>query len=68
MFLETITFLGNDVLVPISKIECVTYKATDNGYQICIKGQGEWEWQENFDSIEPANERYKMIKQILKAK
>ncbi len=68
-FLETITFLGNDVLIPIHKIEYIMFKITDRGsYEINIKGKGKYEWSEFFDDEKKAEKRYNMIKEILEAK
>ncbi len=66
-FLETITLLGNDVLVPIKDIQYVIYKINIEGnYEIHIKGKEENLWIECFDSNKKkADARYKMIKRIL---
>lgn len=68
-FLETITFLGNDVLVPIKRIEYIMFRINENGsYEISIKGRGKYEWFEHFGEDEKkANARYEMIKGIVNA-
>lgn len=68
-FLETVTFLGNDVLVPINSIRCITCRIGERGsYQIAITGEGEWEWVEHFEDSKKCDIRYKMIKEIIGAK
>jgi hypothetical protein len=68
-FLESITWLDNDVLIPIANIQHIVMKAKDNGgYQITIKGQGELEWEEHFKNEKDARTRYEMIKEIIEAK
>lgn len=37
-FLETITFFGDDVLVPIKDIKLISIKYGENGWEIRIKG------------------------------
>lgn len=65
-FLETITGLGNDVLVPISKIELIWCTYGANGWEIHIKGQEQYEWVEHFGKeSERFNRRYEMIKYLL---
>ncbi len=66
MFLETITFFGNDVLVPISKIELIWITHDENGGEIHIKGEGKLEWVEFFGKDdEKLNARYEQIKKIV---
>jgi len=69
-FLETITFMGNDALVPIDSIKVITYRVNENGsYEIIITGKGKFEWVECFDKDKKkADARYKMIKEIIEAK
>lgn len=67
-FLETVTFFGNDALVPINRIECITFRVSDTGsYEINIKGKGKYEWAEFFEDEEEAQARYAMIKKIIEA-
>jgi len=66
-FIETITFMGNDVLVPIKKIEYIMMRANEKGYEITIKGRHEFEWVEHFADHKKALVRYKMIMKIIKA-
>jgi len=69
MFLETITFLGNDVLIPINRIEYIMLNINEKGtYVITIKGEGKYEWVEHFSNNKLALERYDQIKNIIKAK
>ncbi len=69
-FLETITFFGNDVLVPIDKIQYISMRMNNNNsWEIVIKGEGEYEWVEHFGTNSAkAQERYEMIKDIVEAK
>lgn len=68
-FLETITFMGNDALVPIDRIKYINMCADGDGYKIKIHSD-DGEWAECFykSESEKANKRYKMIKEILGAK
>jgi hypothetical protein len=65
-FLETITALGNDVLVPINRIKYV-YTGHD-GENYCIKiASDDGDWVENFGEDEAKmNARYNFIKHYLK--
>lgn len=69
LFLESITFFGNDFLVPINKITSITFSCEENGYKINIKGGEFFEIEEHFcrDEKKKANNRYKMIKKIVRA-
>lgn len=65
-FLETITGWGDGVLVPVSKIELIWVKYGTNGWEIHIKGQGDYEWVECFEKDnEKLNKRWEQIKKIL---
>jgi hypothetical protein len=65
-FLETITALGNDVLVPVSQIKIIWITYGQNGWEIHIKGQDNNEWIECFEKDEKKlNVRWTMIKYIL---
>jgi len=67
-FLKTITFLGNDVLIPINKIENILISYND-GWRIKIKGEGDYSWEECFgDDEAKCYTRYEMIKEIIGAK
>ena len=64
-FLETITFLGNDALVPIDRIKYINLSYND-GYRIKITSD-DGDWEECFGKDqEKANKRYEMIKKIIK--
>ncbi len=65
-FLETITFLGNDALVPIDKIKYINTSYSDKSYKISITGY-DGDWVECFDDEEKMQKRYKMIKRIIQA-
>jgi len=65
-FLETITNLGNDVLVPIDRIKYINLSYV-NGWRIIITSD-DGDWEECFDnSISDASERYRKIKEIIEA-
>ncbi len=67
-FLETLTFLGNDILIPIDRIEYIVWRVNEKGcHEINIKGEGKFEWVEIFDTREKAEVRYNMIKKIIEA-
>ncbi len=65
-FLETITFLGNEALVPIDKIKYINLSATERGYKITITGY-DGDWEEHFPDNKKAYIRYKIIKKIIEA-
>ncbi len=68
-FLETITFMGNDVLVPVDRIQYIMARCGEKGWEISIKGEGEFEWVEHFgDDDKKMLKRYNMIKHILEVK
>ena len=67
MFLETITFLGNDALIPIEKIKYINTGYSERSYKIIITGY-DGDWVECFDTDEKMKIRYEMIKKIIKAK
>lgn len=65
-FLETITFSGEDALVPIDRIKFVFRYYGEHGLKIKIVTD-DGEFEEGFDKNEDkANLRYEMIKKILK--
>lgn len=68
-FLETVTFMGNDVLIPIDRIKYINMSSNENGFVIKITSD-DGEWDENFYIKEEikAKKRYKMLKEIIKAK
>lgn len=68
MFLETITFLGDDCLLRIDDIECVFVSATQDSYQINIMMYGGDKHTEGFSDNEKLNTRYQEIKEILGAR
>ncbi|MFI5405446.1 MAG: hypothetical protein ACHQ1D_02915 [Nitrososphaerales archaeon] len=66
-FLETITFLNNDALVPVDRIKHINYSLSEDGYRITITSD-DGSWIECFDqNKEKANKRYEMIKGIIEA-
>lgn len=67
-FLETITWMGNDALVPIKDIQYINFKTHETSYEIEIKGKDALGWSEHFDDEKKARERYEMIKKIIGAK
>jgi len=65
-FLETITFMGSDALIPINRIKYINFSCSD-GYRIKITSD-DGDWEECFgNDMDKANARYKMIKKIIKA-
>ena len=65
-FLETVTTLGYDALVPVSKIEVIWTTHGQGGWEIHIKGQGNFEWVECFGGDdEKLNTRWLQIKELL---
>lgn len=66
-FLETITFFGNDALVPIDRIKYINLLGTENGFKIVVVSD-DGDWEEHFTDAKKANKRYDMIKEIVEAK
>lgn len=66
MFLETITGFGDNILVPINKINFVKWKATSSGSEINIAGE-DFDLVECFTEEKKAQKRYDMIKKIIEA-
>jgi len=65
-FLETITFMGNDALVPIDRIKWINFTYID-GWRIKIVSD-DGDWEECFgDDDDKASKRYVMIKRIIEA-
>lgn len=63
-FLESITFLGKDVLIPIDRIKYITF-GSKGGYEIEIVSD-DGEWHECFrDDLAKAFARYEAIKKLL---
>lgn len=67
MFLESITFTGNDVLIPIDRIKYINYGYYENSFQIKIYSD-DGDWIECFDDDKKAQIRYQQIKNIVGAK
>jgi len=67
-FLETISCLGYDALIPINRIKSIAYSVTSKGYRIQIWCDDENDWTEDFTDKKKADFRYEMIKEILEAK
>lgn len=66
-FLETITAMGESMLVPVDKINYILIRHKDNGWQIKIDGGDLFECVEHFgNDDEKLDNRYRMIKYILK--
>jgi len=59
--------LGNDVLIPVDRIKHITRTDRGNGQEINIISD-DGDWSENFGKdIKKCDERYKMMKKIVKA-
>lgn len=67
-FLETITFMGNDVLVPVKNIRTILCRQTEKGFEIAIEEKGTFTWVENFPDEKTCQLRYREIKILLNAK
>lgn len=66
-FLETITFLGDNILIPINRISYISFKYT-NGWEIHIVGDNDMSLSEHFGENEnKATRRFEQIKNIIKA-
>lgn len=66
-FLETITAMGDDILIPIDKIKFISFRY-ETGWTINIIGYDDIELSEHFgDNEEKATKRYEMIKKIIDA-
>lgn len=66
-FLQTITFLGNEMLIPISDIKCIFLNYSEDTFKIIIKGFSETETSECFVSEQKMINRYHQIKKIIGA-
>lgn len=66
MFLESITFLGNDAIIPIDKIKYINTSYSDKSYKITITGY-DGDWVECFPDEEKMRVRYDKIKKIIRA-
>jgi hypothetical protein len=67
MFIESVTFFGNDVLIPIDRIKYITCGYYEKSYQIkIVSDDGEWGecFGENEDKMKA---RYEQIKKIIQA-
>lgn len=63
-FLETITFYGNDVLVPIERIKFINLTFEKDWIIRIVSDDGDWE--EHFGKDEQAaRERYARIKKVI---
>lgn len=68
-FIETLTFLGNSVLVPIDRIKYIMWRVNEKGTdEISIRGEGEFEWCEHFDEGKQAQTRWNEIIKIIQGK
>ena len=65
VFLETITAMGESMLVPISSIQFILIRHREDGWAIKIQGEY-FECMEYFgDDEERLDKRYQMIKKLL---
>jgi len=65
-FLETITYFGDPILIPIDKIKFVKTIYKDKDYIIEIDGGEEFQLIEAFgDNIDKCDKRWEQIKKIL---
>ena len=67
-FLETITFLGGDMLIPVTDIKCIYLSSTAENYKLVIKCFSDTDTEENFSTKEAYITRYNEIKEILEAR
>ncbi len=66
-FLETITLLGDTILVPIDRIQYISFRYT-NGWEIHIVGDDSMDLSEHFGQDEDkATFRFDRIKTIIEA-
>jgi len=65
-FLETLNCLDQDVLIPINRIKYISYGHKENGAFIKIVTDA-GDLEEHFIDLKRADERYKIIKQIVEA-
>ena len=70
MFLETVTFMGNDILIRIDHIKCVYITYSDGSHKIVIKmdDENKNEYIECFQCEDKLVARYQEIKSILNSK
>ena len=66
-FLKTITFMGNDFLIPINSIRCVYSTFDENGCKIIIKFETDNETSEGFNDEDKMRVRFNQIKEIIGA-
>jgi hypothetical protein len=68
-FLETITAFGDNILIPIDRIQYIAIRYGVNGWEIHIVGDDEMDIVECFQKDDDKlNKRYEMIKKIIEAK
>jgi hypothetical protein len=67
MFLESITLLENDVLIPINRIKYINTGYSAKSWFITITSD-DGDWIEGFGDEENMRQRYKMLKKIINAK
>lgn len=66
-FLETITFMGNDMLIPINSIRCVYSTFEEDGCAIIIKFEDNNKTSEHFEDEDKMTTRFNKIKYIIGA-
>lgn len=67
MFLETVTFMDNDALIPINRIKYVNTGFGKDLHKITITSDADIQHEEYFRTIEELRVRYDKIKEILMA-
>lgn len=66
-FLETVTFLGDNILIPVNRIKFISLRYVKD-WEIHIVGDEEMDLSEHFgDDEEKATKRWEQIKKIIKA-
>ena len=65
MFLKTIRFVGDDLLIRISHIKFIYTKGTQNGSQIVIVTEDNQTYTEGFTDDKKLSTRYNQIKEII---
>ncbi len=63
-FLETLTWLGNDVLIPINRIKHITRTASGDGWMIKI-ATDDGDLEECYKDFDLVTKRYMEIKRLL---
>jgi hypothetical protein len=67
-FLETISSLGDNILIPIDRIQYIAIRYSTGGWEIHIVGDNDMDISECFGKDDDKlNKRYEMIKSIIEA-